>query len=188
MVHPILDEESHFVTKFLNCRALTYMATLLELVASGDLVKIEVELEGTDQPWRVLYGTPEFINWLEKALPELETTVVGGDIEPDEQVYACFYDYIVGEDLDPDVRFKKLRRTPDLHVWELKTIDVRIFGWIPQKDVFICCFGDLADTIKLRDSYSTYMARTEYVRAQINLDEPKSIESRNYDDVLSNAS
>lgn len=163
------------------------MATLIQLEAANAIIKLDVGLEGADQPWRELYATPEFIDWLENALPDYTTKVIGGDIEPEEQVYACFYDYVVGKDLDPDVRFKKLHRTPDLHVWELKTVEVRIFGWVPKKDVFICCFGDLKDQIELMGSYGTYMARTEFVRQQINLDEPKSVESRLYDDVLSNA-
>ncbi|WP_421591135.1 hypothetical protein [Shinella sp. M27] len=163
------------------------MATLLELAENDQLVKIEVELDGAEQAWRTLYGTPEFVAWLNDTLPALETTIPGGDIEPDEQVDACFHEYVIGSDMDPDLRFKKLHRTPDLHIWEFKTLDVRIFGWVPEKDVFICCYGDTKDEIELKNAYGAYMARTHFIRTQLDLDEPKSIESYNYDDVLSDA-
>lgn len=162
------------------------MATLSSLVTAGALERISVELEGR-LSWRSLYGTPEFIRWLDEVLPYLEPGSAGAEITPNEQVDALFFDFISGERLEEDRRFKALSRTPDLFVWELKTIDVRIFGWFVSMDHFVCCYGDMKDEILRKDSVGTYMARVEYVRNQLDLDEPKRLEFKDYANVLSNA-
>ncbi|TVR07387.1 MAG: hypothetical protein EA385_13020 [Salinarimonadaceae bacterium] len=151
------------------------------------LVAISVPLDGAEQRWRRLYGTPEFIEWLDSALPLLRTTVIGGETEPYDQVDAIFHEYIIGERMQFDRRFKKLARKPDKFVWEFKTLDIRIFGWIPMRDVFICTFGDMKDEIETRRLYGRYIAQTIYVRNTLDLDEPKYVPCAEYDDVLSDA-
>ena len=163
------------------------MATLIELCESGDLIKID-PLEDREQPWRSLYATPAFIEWLDRTLPEIESDEMFSDPSPIEQVFAAFHEYVSGVGFATDRRFKKLNATPDQYVWEIKTNDIRIFGWVPCKDVFVCCFGDEADRIKLMNSYNTYVAQTSYVRSQLDLDEPKCCQSKEYDDVLSSKS
>lgn len=86
-----------------------------------------------------------------------------------------------------DRRFKKLARTPDEFVWEFKTPDIRVFGWIPMRDVFICAFGDMKDEIETRNLYGRYIAQTIYVRNNLELDEPRYVASGEYHDVLSDA-
>jgi len=139
------------------------------------LVRIDVELDGRAQPWRCLYGTPEFIDWLDNVLPGIDTTVIGGEIGPHEQVDAVFHE-----------RFKKLSCTPDHFVWELKTLDVRIFGWVPVKDHFICAYGDHKDQIELMRNYGTYIAKTVFARNQCDL-QPNHIAHGEYEHVLSDA-
>ena len=170
------------------------MATLSELVGSGELVAIEVELEYR-LPWRRLYGTPDFINWLADVLPGLESGIKGAALSPLEQVDALFYEFISGQPMVEDRRFKPLHYKPELHVWEMKTIDIRIFGWFAAMDRFICSFGVMKDELtglmpppaRRRHDASTYIARTSYVREKLNLDEPKCLTSREYANVLSNA-
>lgn len=163
------------------------MATLEELEASGHLVRIDVPLDGGEQVWRRLFGTPDFVKWLDEDLPQLVTTVVGGEISPFEQVDARFHEYVVGEPIQDDRRFKGLSWTPEYHVWEFKTLDIRVFGWIPSRDCFICTYGDMKDNIELRNLYGRYIAQTVFAREQMPLDAPKFVASKEYDDVLSNA-
>lgn len=163
------------------------MATVIELCEDGALERIDVPLDANEQTWRRIYGTPEFIRWLEEKLPLLETTVIGGDTEPLEQVDAVFHEYIVGDRMVQDVRFKSLSWTPDYSIWEFKTADIRVFGWVPEKDVFICTFGDMKDDIELYNRYGRYIVQTKYVRDNLDLDEPKFIGSKDYSDVLSDA-
>ena len=161
------------------------MATVTQLEQDGLIERLDIEMEIQEQPWRCLYGTPDFIRWLGEELVGLETRVVGGDLEPLEQVDDLFHQFVVGEDFSTDRRFRKLTSSPEHFVWELKTIDIRIFGWIPQKDFFICTFGGLADDIKLFEQYGTNIAKTVYVRNHLDLDEPKYVNSVEYENVIS---
>jgi hypothetical protein len=160
------------------------MATLSGLVGSA-LELIDV-LDADVLPWRYVYGTPDFVSWLDGVLPQLQSTVIGSQLTPMEQVFACLDEYCSGEPVNDDRRFKCLKRTPDLSIWELKTDDIRLFGWVPAKDRLILAFGDTADAVKTNRSYGSYMAKTIYVRNNLDLDEPKFVASRNYDDVVSN--
>jgi hypothetical protein len=163
------------------------MATIAELALAGDLIQIDVPLEQGELSWRRIFATPAFVEWLDKVLPTLESTTIGADSEPHEQIDAVFHDYVIGEHMVIGKKFKRLKYNPDLSVWELKTSDVRVFGWVPAKDVFICAYGDLKDEIELKNAYGKYIAQTHFARTQMNLDDPKVIESKEYYDVLSDA-
>lgn len=163
------------------------MTTLEDLEADGHLIRIEVPLDGAEQVWRRLFGTPDFVKWLDEVLPELATTVVGGEISPWEQLDARFHEYVIGDPIQDDRRFKGLSWTPEYHIWEFKTLDLRVFGWVPSRDCFICTFGDTADRIKLLDAYGRYIAQSVYVRDNLPLEPPKFVASKGYHDVLSDA-
>lgn len=160
------------------------MATLIELCESGMLDTIDPLDEG-ELPWRGLYATPAFLDWYENVLPVLPHNELYSDLTPEEQVFAAIAEYVSGEEFIDDRRFKKLSSTPDRYVWEIKTDEVRVFGWVPHKDAFICCYGDSKDLIQLHGLYGRYIAQTVFVRDNMNLDEPKCIESREVGDVVS---
>lgn len=166
-------------------RLLIYMATLLDLRESRVLDTID-PLEPGELPWRTLYGTMDFLRWLDEGLPNLGHNNLYSDLSPQEQLFAAFAEFVSGDSFSTDRRFKKLNCTPDQHVWEIKTDEVRVFGWIPMKDCFICCFGDSKDKIVARNSAGRYIAQTAFVRNQMNLDEPKYLTSRSYASVISN--
>jgi hypothetical protein len=161
------------------------MATLAMLCEVGALVRLDPGLELGELATRRLYGTPEFVNWLDTDLPVMPEDPLTADLNPLEQVAALFHEYVTGEKFSDDRRFKKLNSTPQHHVWEFKTDDVRIFGWIPEKDVFLCCFGDSKNEIETYRKYGMYIARTKYVRDFLNLDEPKCLQEKEYKDVIS---
>lgn len=161
------------------------MATLVELCESGVLDTID-PLEPDELPWRILYATTDFLHWAATVLPVLPHNPLYDKLTPIEQVFAVFAEYVSGDDFLTDRRFKKLSWTPEHHVWQIKTEEVRIFGWVPKKNVFICCFGDSADRIKTEDSYGRYIAQTVYTRNNLQLDEPRFVESKSYEDVISN--
>jgi len=162
------------------------MATLTELISSGALEKIDPGLEPHELESRCLYGTTDFIEWLDTNLAAVAHNPIYADLSPMEQVSALFSDFVLGVNFSTDKRFKKLKRTPSFNVWELKTEDIRIFGWLPQKDHFICAFGDSATAIKVHLMYETYMAKTKYVMDHLELNEPKCLGGKEYTDVISN--
>ncbi|WP_299984909.1 hypothetical protein [uncultured Ruegeria sp.] len=149
------------------------------------MLEIIDPLEPDELPWRNLYATPDFISWFDEVLPEMGHNEVYSDLSPYEQTFAVFAEYVAGEYFSDDRRFKKLSCTPDHHVWEFKTEEVRVFGWVPQYDSFICCFGDGKDQIELMQSYGRYIAQTAFVRNNIDLDEPKFLTGRRHSDVIS---
>ncbi len=162
------------------------MATLRMLEDSGVIVRIDPGLEPNELINRCLYGTTDFMQWLENELPNIEYNPMYADLTPMEQVAAMFSEYVTGMNFSTDRRFKKLNRTPSFNVWELKTEDVRIFGWVPQKDHFICACADSAPKIKQHDLYEGYMGQTKRVMDGMDLDEPKYLEGMEYSDVISN--
>ena len=125
------------------------MATIATLCELGELEALDPGISAAELPTRRLYGTVEFVKWLNDVLPELvvEDDPLSDDLSPMEQVAALFSEYLLGEAFSTDRRFKKLNSTPQHHVWELKAPDVRIFGWVPAKDCFVCCFGDLKNEV-----------------------------------------
>ena len=163
------------------------MATLATLESDGQIVQIDVSLDRREHVWRCLYGTPEFVQWLDGVLPTMQTTIVGGEVEPSEQIDAVFYEYVIGDHMPMDKRFKKLSCKPEHYVWEFKTLDIRIFGWVPKLDHFICTFGDHKDEIEKWNRYGMYIAKTVYARDHLDLDPPKHVSRKEYRDVLSDA-
>ena len=126
-----------------------------------------------------MYAFPHVIEWLENDLPTLEPKLsegriheLGGVQSPKEQLYDLIHDFLVGEDMD--VYEKSHCMEPDdVWVWELKTIDIRLFGWFYRRRVFIIANIDSAFKCKLNRLYAGYRDDTERRRCKLDLDEPK---------------
>jgi hypothetical protein len=61
-------------------------------------------------------------------------------------------------------------------VWELKTVDLRLFGWMCKPKHFIGVLGDYADLYKgksAKKSYEDAIAKVVSARDSLDLDEPK---------------
>lgn len=160
------------------------MATLQELAANDTVHKIDADLRPGVQPERILYVTPGLADWLQTILPTLESTW-HIELSPLEQVAMLVEDFCSGKPLVVGQRFRSLKPARKA-VWELKTPDVRIFGWFVFRDCFLGVKADLADRIKLYDLYGGYMGEVERSREEIDLDDPKFIEGNDPDAVISN--
>jgi hypothetical protein len=161
------------------------MATLEELCDSGHLIRVRVDLARGTSAFRRLYAIPAFINWLENELTKVPHDQIYCDLSPLEQVAVLFDEFISGEPLIIDRRFRRLRRSPSFGVWELKTDDVRIFGWFPEKDAFVMCFGDSATNTKIYNRYEKYMAQVNFIQVKMPLKDPKVEMSEDPADVVS---
>ena len=60
-------------------------------------------------------------------------------------------------------------------VWELKSADIRVFGWFYKRDVFIAAAADAAWKIKEYCLYAGYRDQTKRDRDALDLDPPKFI-------------
>jgi hypothetical protein len=122
---------------------------------------------------------------MQDGLQKVPITEMGGSLSPTEQLRDLFHQYVIGADFSDDRRFKCLRHTPEPFVWEQKTPELRMFGWVPEKDSFIVVCGDSAENVKVHDLYTGYLSNVVRFREQLELNEPKSIESRRVSDVVS---
>jgi hypothetical protein len=83
--------------------------------------------------------------------------------------------FCAGETLSYDTQFKPLNYVEN-GIWELKTADLRIFGWFPAKDCFIGVIADTKARILEYHLYNAY-ANVEVApfRNQLDLNEPKFV-------------
>jgi hypothetical protein len=73
-------------------------------------------------------------------------------------------------------------------VWELKTADLRVFGWFHAKDCFLGHCADTAERVKEHRLYTGYVGEVVRFRDSLPLDEPKYIPGEDPDAVVSNSS
>jgi hypothetical protein len=161
------------------------MATLLNLVSRGDLFRLDPNLEPHVLDFRCIYTSPRLKKWIEDDLPMLEST---WNIEqsPLEQLQSFVEEiFCSAEPLTYEWQFKPLTHIKD-GIWELKTADLRIFGWFQKKDHFVGVSADMKDRIKQHGLYIPYARDAANFRDKLDLDEPKFIPGDNPHDVVSN--
>jgi hypothetical protein len=160
------------------------MATLTELDASGAIFKIDPELPFGTQPERLIYASTRMVRWLDQVLPALPSDL-GVEISPLEQVGNLFEDFCGGKELAVGPRFHALH-PGDAAVWELKTPDIRLFGWFVVRDCFFAYAGDTANRIKTHGLYAGYRNSTVQFRNRLDLDPPTFVPGEDPNAVVSN--
>jgi hypothetical protein len=161
------------------------MATLLDLASRGHLFKLDPELEPGVSDFRCLYTSPKLKKWIEEDLPKLESTWKVEE-SPQEQLRSLVEDiFCPGEPLTFGWQFKPLTHIKD-GIWELKTADLRMFGWFQQKDHFVGVWADMKDRIREYHLYVPYARDAADFRDRLDLNEPKFISGDNPHDVVSN--
>ena len=161
------------------------MADLQSLLASAAIIRIEVPLGQHELPERLLFGTAGFIAWLDERVRLHEPSRLGADVTPLEALETLFYRFVSGGRLAPKIELRciKPERNP---VWELKTLEWRIFGWFPARDSFICVFGDWADHVKEHDLYRGYRLEVRRMRRAMALEDELAGLGGAVGDVISN--
>lgn len=170
----------------LTLELLTLMATLDQLAAGDQLHRLEPELPPTVQPERIVFGSTRFADWVANQLPRLRT-IWKTELSPLEQVAVCLEDFCSGAELSYGFSFAPLHPNEN-SVWELKTPDIRIFGFFNARDVFVAVVADCATRIKEIGLYAGYVGEVVRFREQLDLDPPKCIEGTNPYAVVSNYS
>lgn len=157
------------------------MATLEHLATIGKLKKHEPELEQNEFPDRHFYMAPGVDAWASSILANA-AHVRGRDLSPLEQVEQLVHDFVVGRPINYFQRRKF--DLPILHVWELKTPDVRLLGWFPRKKHFVMVCGEMKANLLSARLYKPYIAGVVAFRDNLDLDEPKSLTEGVYSDVF----
>jgi len=161
------------------------MATILDLSREGGPLRwIDPQLEPHEQEWRRIYGAGRFVEWFEQQLPSLTSDWKVED-SPLEQFDQLLETYCSGATLTFQHRFKCLYPR-DKCVWELKTADLRIFGWFPKMDHFIAVVADTAQRVKLHSLVHGYVGEVERFREKLDLDPPKYLVGEDPNVVVTN--
>jgi hypothetical protein len=154
------------------------------LLEIGAIVKIEVDLGSREQPMRLLYGTPGFIEWADMLLKAPEPRERLGEATPAEQLDDVFHAFLSGKELSYGLQFRYIRAEKN-PVWEFKTPDLRIFGWFMKKDCFVAVFGNWANVVKDHDLYRGYRIAIRRLRRELEIDKTLCVEGVAVDEVLS---
>lgn len=133
-----------------------------------------------------MYASPRLAQWMQNELSTLESTWQV-ELTPAQQVFALAELFCSGEPLTFNRQFKPLNPICD-GVWELKTADVRIFGWFHMQDCFVGWRGELTDKIKRHDLYRGFLNETVHFRSLLELDEPKFLSGEDPNVVVSDFS
>jgi hypothetical protein len=160
------------------------MATLIQLANSGRLFKLDPELEVNEQEWRMIYTSPRLKDWIANDLP---TLVSKWEIETDplQQLDALVEEFCSGTTLCFGPQFKPIQHVRG-GIWELKTPDLRIFGWFHVKDCFIGWRAEDTEVVKTHNLYYGLAGEAAHFRDQLDLDAPKFIPGDNPNAVVSN--
>lgn len=162
------------------------MATLLDLISgpSPALEKLDPAFEDGTQEFRYILCSPKLKTWIEQDLPGL-ASALRVELSPLEQLFALVQIFCSDEPLTYGDHIKPLYSRGQ-GVWELKTADLRIFGWFPLKNHFIAVVANDAGFIKTHDLYAGYIGEVVRFRDKLNLDEPKFIKREDVKNVVSN--
>jgi hypothetical protein len=162
------------------------MATLLDLTrrAPPTLHRLDPGFDDSTQEFRCIVCSPHLRRWIEQDLPAL-TSALGLELSPLEQFFALVQTFCSAEPLTYGEQFKPLYSRGQ-GVWELRTSDVRVFGWFPMRDHFVGVAANDATFIKERSLYKGYIGEVVRFRNGLDLDQPKFIRGEEAKDVVSN--
>jgi hypothetical protein len=114
---------------------------------------------------------------MNKEVPQMVSGKINASQTPHEQLDDILRKWITGKPMRYQNWLKDLMPRGD-EVWELKTADLRIFGWIYRPRKFIAVFGGYADHYKSRRGPALYAAaikRVVVARDGLDLDPPKYV-------------
>lgn len=152
--------------------------------AKAALERLDPAFEGGQQEFRCILCSPKLRAWIEQELPALSSTL-GVELNPLEQFFSIAQLFCSDEPLTIGDHFKPLHCRGQ-GVWELRTPDLRIFGWFPLKDHFVGVVANDATYIKDHGLYEGYIGEVVRFRKNLDLDEPKFIPAIEAKHVVSN--
>lgn len=159
------------------------MATLLDL-KNKELFWLDPNLGASDQEIRSIYGSTRVRDWIRDVLPTAASQW-NLDESPAQQLDSFMEIYALGEPLTFRHQFSPIRYRGE-GIWELKTADIRMFGWFYEKDVFIASAIDEAWRVKEHNLYQGYAGEAVRFRTQIDLDGGKHVQGEDPNNVITN--
>jgi len=134
----------------------------------GVLVPYALADDDDRQPERCLYLSKGLSDWMENDLTDVR--VKGRAQSPLEQL-TDFMDRFVGEPTMHINDFQQIKPS-GVAVYEMKTTDVRIYGWFPARRVFIAVEGALKADTKIGGTVDAIRKRVTAFRVSLKLPQP----------------
>jgi hypothetical protein len=159
------------------------MATLLDLSRAGRIEKYDPALPRGRFEERRIFFVPRAVKWLQNELPDCSSSW-NIEASPEEQLYDLLQAFCSGEHLFYQRQLNPIRHI-SAGIWELKTADVRLFGYFHRKDCFICTDADLASRVKEFKLYNGYRDQAVRERSQLKHDSPTFIPGDDPQNVVS---
>ncbi len=160
------------------------MPTPSDAVAEGLLHKIDGGLDAAEQEQRLLYAMPRAVQWMNDKLEGLDADGYHENAQsPMLQADDLFYTFVSGGVIEGDWP-PHVMRPPREGVWELRTADLRFFGWFWRKGVFIISAVDQAARCKKFSLYAGYRNQCVKDRRGFGFDEPSFVEGESINEVI----
>ena len=148
------------------------MATIDQLVEQGRLLRLEGVLDPGELAERIIYLHPRVADWIDENLEALENDGYYDNVpSPLQQADDLFYEFISGAEISS--QWPPHAMTPfDSGVWELRTPDLRFFGWFWRKGVFLLTAIDTKSRCQAHGLYSGYRDQCTRDRTDFDLEPP----------------
>lgn len=159
------------------------MATIPTLMKEGKLISIDAQLENGTLPERYMYALPHVTEWIKETIYTLNSEYPI-EMTPLEQLDDILELFCSGKAIHNPRRFHVLHPNDEC-IWELKTQDLRIFGWFYKKDIFIISDINSTERVKKHSLYRGYVGQAKRSQNQLDIDPPKYIEGTETSDVIS---
>jgi hypothetical protein len=133
---------------------------------------------------RKMYAYPECVEWM-RQVPTMTTGRVASDFTPQEQLVERLRQWMAGDRMEYGRMFHDMEPQAD-DVWEMKTADLRLFGWMYRRREFIAVRGGYADDYKEPTKTKNYAdERREVIKARdaLPLDGDKYVKG-NFDELV----
>jgi hypothetical protein len=116
------------------------MATITTLLDEKKLIRVTVPLARRQFHERKIYASPVCVEWMRNDVPQMVTGEIQSDTPPRDQMILRLRQWMAGLPMAENRMFRNLRPLED-GVWELKTEDLRFFGWLwcPRELVITRC-------------------------------------------------
>ena len=160
------------------------MSTISNLLSDGKIKAVTLGLVDDELADRGLFGTTRLHSFLENDLPAIQSR--DAVLSAEEQLANLLGRYLTNRPLVLLSPLSPIRHLAN-GIWELKTLDLRVFGWFVERDSMIIdsgCDVKLLKSGKL--NYSGFIAQTEYVRKTLGFSPTNCVQGNQPHDILKN--
>ena len=177
---------SYKLLTYKSTKMLTPMATFEKIIKDRLLIPVVVRLPSGKFYDRYLYAYPDSLKWMKETVPTLQTGRIKSAQTPAEQLIMRLQQWLSGDPIKCGPMFKEMSHPKNNDVWELKTDDLRMFGWMYQRKKLIIAAHGYADHYKeptKTKNYADDVRAVMQARDALPLDGPKLVRG-NFDDLI----